>query len=145
MLRGNQQAQGSAEQRADWEKGAAAYRRAAILETKQGAERRVRLDTLEQLASVYAFLEAHEKTVQTYARITELSPKDPQAFLGLAYAAISAGDTHTAVLAFTRFLELDPKSADAPAVKQWIKQNTQSATPTPVPTSTKGSGKGSGS
>lgn len=140
VLRANQQAHDSAEQRADWEKGAAAYSRAASLETKQGAPRSVRLDTLEQLAGVYSFLEAHDKAVQAHARITELSPKDPQAFLGLAYAAISADDTHTAVLAFTRFLELDPKSADAPAVKQWIKQNTKSTKSTaPKPAKDSGS------
>jgi hypothetical protein len=42
--------------------------------------------------------------------------------------AISAGDTNTALLAFTRYLELAPDSEEAATVQQWLKQNTPGGT-----------------
>jgi predicted TPR repeat methyltransferase len=69
-----------------------------------------------------------------YGEITGLRPKDAQSYFDMASVAINGGDTATALLAFTKFLELDPNSPDAPAVKDWIEQNA----PSPAPT--KGSG-----
>ena len=43
----------------------------------------------------------------------------------------------TAMLAFTRFLELDPKSPYASEVKDWITANAPKTTPTPTPSPTK--------
>jgi hypothetical protein len=51
--------------------------------------------------------------------------------------AISAGDTTTALLAFNKFLELDPTSPEADQVKQWIEDNAPKSTPTPSPSPTK--------
>ena len=58
----------------------------------------------------------------------------------MATMAIQAGDTTTAMLAFTRFLKLDPTSPDAQSVKDWIAANSGAATPTPEPSSTTGGG-----
>jgi len=54
--------------------------------------------------------------------------------------AISAGDTNTALLAFTTFLKLDPNSPDAPSVREWIVANSSKTTPTPTPSSSTGGG-----
>ena len=38
--------------------------------------------------------------------------------------AISAGDTNTALLAFGRYLELEPDSEEATQIKEWMAANT---------------------
>jgi tetratricopeptide (TPR) repeat protein len=136
LERANMQAQGSGAQTADWEKSAAAYQRADELLAKQKgrAIKQQRLDVLQQLVSVHLFLQDYQSATSVYGEITGLRPKDAQSYFDLATVAINAGDTSTALLAFTKFLELDPQSPDAPAVKDWIDQNA----PSPAPT--KGSG-----
>ncbi len=138
VLRANQQAQGSDAQTADWRQAVIAYGRADKLLAKQkgAAAKQQRLDTLEQLVGVHLYLQDYQAAVTTYGEITGLRPKDAQSFFDMATVAINAGDTKTALLAFTRFLELDPTSPDAPAVKDWMQQNAPSASPSP----TKGSG-----
>ncbi len=46
-----------------------------------------------------------------------MQPKDAQSYFDMASVAINAGDTNAALLAFTKFLELDPESPDAADVK----------------------------
>ncbi len=136
LERANVQPQGSEAQQADWRNAAAAYARADKLLTKQKgqAAKQQRLDVLEQLVSVHLFLEDYQAATSVYGEITGLRPKDAQSYFDMATVAINAGDTSTALLAFSKFLELDPESVDAPAVKDWIEQNA----PSPAPT--KGSG-----
>lgn len=135
LLRANQQAEGSAAQKADWLAAAAAYKHAIKVLGKQkgAAAKQKRLDQLDQLATVYLNLQDYQSAEGVYQQITALRDKDAQAFFDLASVAINAGDTKTALLAFTKFLQLDPSSPDAAAVKQWIKQQTSSASPTPSP------------
>lgn len=138
VLRANQQPQGSDAQTADWRQAVIAYGRADKLLAKQkgAAAKQQRLDTLEQLVGVHLYLQDYQSAVTAYGEITGLRPKDAQSFFDMATVAINAGDTNTALLAFTRFLELDPTSPDAPAVKDWMQQNA----PSPSPSPTKGSG-----
>jgi len=133
-LRANQRAEGSDAQRADWLLAVEAYRQADDLlkEEKGAAAKQKRLDTLEQLAGVYLNLQDYAGAVGVYQRITGLKPKDAQGFFDLATIAINANDKNTAMLAFTKFLELDPDSPDAPAVKDWLEQATASPTPSPT-------------
>ncbi len=135
VLRANQQPQGSAAQKADWRAAAQYYESAdKLLKKEKGAAaRQLRIDTLQQLVSVYLFLEDYQSATSVYGQITALRPKDAQSFFDMATVAISAGDTNTALLAFITFLKLDPTSPDAPAVKDWIAAN--SGTPTPTPSS----------
>ena len=104
------------------------------------AARQLRLDTLQQLVSVYLFLKDYQLATSVYGQITALKPKDAQSFFDMATVAISAGDTNTALLAFTTFLKLDPNSPDAPSVKDWIAANSGTPTPTPTPSSSTGGG-----
>ena len=142
VLRANQQAQGSAAQEADWRTAAQNYERAAKLLSKQkGADaKQKRLDTLQQLVSVYLFLKDYQLATSVYGQITALKPKDAQSFFDMATVAISAGDTNTALLAFTTFLKLAPNSPDAPSVKDWIAANSGTPTPSPSPSSSSGGG-----
>ena len=139
VLRANQQAQGSAAQEADWRTAAQNYERAdKLLRRQTGVEaKQLRIDTLQQLVSVYLFLKDYQLATSVYGQITSLKPKDAQSFFDMATVAISAGDTNTALLAFTTFLKLDPTSSDAAAVRDWIAANsgTPSSSPTPTPTS----------
>jgi tetratricopeptide (TPR) repeat protein len=136
VLRANQQAQGSDAQTADWREAAVAYKRAGKLLAKQkgAAAKEQRLEVLDRLVDVHLFLQDYQAATSVYGEITALRPKDAQAYFEMASVAINAGDTNTALLAFTKFLELDPESPDAPAVKDWIEQNA------PSPEPTKGSG-----
>jgi tetratricopeptide (TPR) repeat protein len=130
--RANLQVLGSSTQKADWEKAAAAYTRADKLLAKQKGQdiKQERLSVLTKLVDVRLFLEDYAGATSTYGVITGLTPKDAQAYFEMASVAINAGDTSTALLAFSRFLELDPDSPDAPAVKEWIEQNSSSSAPT---------------
>lgn len=136
LERANSQAAASDAQKADWRQAALAYEHAnKLLVKKKGATaKQLRLDTLDQLVSVYLFQQDYQKATSVYGQITGLRPKDAQSYFDMASVAINAGDTNTALLAFTKFLELDPNSPDAPAVKDWIAKNA----PSPAPT-TKGS------
>jgi len=136
VLRANQQPQGSPAQTADWRSAAQHYESADELLSKQKgpAAKQLRIDNLQQLVSVYLFLEDYQLATNVYGQITALQPKDAQSFFDMATVAISAGDTNTALLAFTTFLKLDPNSADAPAVRDWIAANSGTPSPSPSPT-----------
>ncbi len=128
LFRSNQWQQGSAEQQADLRSAMAAYEEAEQLLAKQkGAEaKQLRLDTLQQLATIYLTLGDYQLATSVYGQITDLTPKDPQAYFEMASVALNAGDTNTALLAFTRYLELDPDAPDADAVRDWIEENAPS-------------------
>jgi tetratricopeptide (TPR) repeat protein len=135
VLRANQQAQGSAAQKADWRTAAQNYEKADELLKKQNgaAAEQLRMDTLQQLVSVYLFLKDYRVATSVYGQITALKPTDAQSFFDMATVAISAGDTNAALHAFTRFLELDPTSPDAASVRDWIAANSGTPAPSPAP------------
>jgi len=137
-FRANQEQQGSAAQKAFWARAADAYTKAdEILAEKKGkAAKEQRLEVLGRLVDIQLFMGDYQAATGVYGEITELKPKDAQAFFDMATIAINAGETNTALLAFTKFLELDPKSPDAPQVKAWIEQNAPGSTPTPSPSPT---------
>lgn len=132
-LRANQRAEGSDAQKTDWLLAVAAYKEAVKLQQhlKGAAAKQKRIDTLQQLAGVYLNLQDYADAVGVYQQITGLRPKDAQGFFDLATIAINANDKNTAMLAFTKFLELDPTSPDAASVKDWLKQATASPSPSP--------------
>ena len=139
VLLANQQPQGSAAQTDYWQQAVAAYTKADALlaEQKGKAAKEQRLTVLEQLVSTYLFLQDYQAATATYGDITTLRPKDAQSYFDMATVAINSGDTTTALLAFSKFLELDPTSPDAAQVKAWIKENTPGSTSTPSPSPTK--------
>lgn len=139
VLMANQQTQGSDAQKSYWSKAITAYKKAdAILAKKKGSGvKQQRLNVLQQLVSTNLFLSDYQGAINAYGEITALKPKDAQSYFDMGTVAVNAGDTSTALLAFNRYLELDPKSPDAPQVKAWIKQNTPKTTPTPTPSPTK--------
>jgi hypothetical protein len=53
---------------------------------------------------------------------------------------MNAGDTNTALLAWTKYLKLDPNAPDAQAIKDWIAANSGAPTPAPSPSSSSGGG-----
>jgi tetratricopeptide (TPR) repeat protein len=135
VLLANQEQQGSDAQKSYWEQAVAAYKKAdAILAEQKGkAAKEQRLNVLQQLVSTYLFLQDYQRATKVYGDITALKPKDAQSYFDMATVAINAGDTDTALLAFSKYLELDPNAPDAAQVKAWIKQNTPKSTPSPSP------------
>ena len=142
VLRANQQTSGSAAEQADLRSAAKYYERAGRLLGKQkgAAAKQLRLDTLQQLVSVYVSLKDNASATSVFEQITALTPKNAQAFADLATAAMNAGNVNTALLAWTRYLKLDPNSPDAQAIKDWIAANSGASTPTPSPSSSTGGG-----
>lgn len=65
---------------------------------------------------------ASAESVNAYKKIVVISPNDPNVRLELAQAAQQAGDLATTISAFEAFLRLAPDDANAPIVKQQLKQ-----------------------
>jgi tetratricopeptide (TPR) repeat protein len=140
VTRANQQEPRSDAQRADWNLAVEQYEKAVtILAQEKGtAAQTQHIEALKQVADVHlmaaqvlglipdlqdAAAQQYQKASMVYARITALRPDDAAAFFDWASIAINAGDTDTARLAFSKFLELAPDSPDAPDVKKWIEDN----------------------
>lgn len=141
LLRANQQEPESDAQKRDRRLAIEQYEKAvAVLARQKGAKaKQLRVDTLEQIANVYLFMKDYKKAAAVYTRITALTPKDPQAYFDWATIAVSAGDTNVALLAFTKYLQLDPESPQADDVRAWIEENTPKPTASPSPTQETGS------
>ena len=65
---------------------------------------------------------ASEQAVDTYRKIAQATPNDPQAQLQLAQTAQTAADYETAVAAYKKFLRLAPDDQNAPFVRQQVNQ-----------------------
>jgi len=65
---------------------------------------------------------AYSSVQSSYDQITQIAPKDPNAWFNLAQAAQQAGDNVTAVKGYKRYLKLSPGSSTAAQIKQLIKQ-----------------------
>ncbi len=72
---------------------------------------------------MYDTLGDYQAETGVYGQLTEIRPRNADYFFGMGNAAINAGDTNGALLAFQRFLELAPDDPAAPDVKAWIKEN----------------------
>lgn len=125
MSRGNAQEEAEASE-ADYRRAAIAYeRKATLLEEEEGPEaKRQRRETLETLASVYLTLQDYATAISVYGQLTSLAPKQAEYFLAMGEIAASSGDTDRALLAYTRYLQLEPDSPDAEFVKEWIAANS---------------------
>jgi tetratricopeptide (TPR) repeat protein len=66
--------------------------------------------------------EAFTNATQTFERVVELSPRDPNVQLELAQTAQQAGDYPKAIAAYERFVELAPDDPSTPLVKEQIEQ-----------------------
>jgi tetratricopeptide (TPR) repeat protein len=132
MSRGNAQQELEARE-ADWRKAVIAYeRQATLLEEQKGAEAKAaRREVLETLADVYLTLQEYEMAVNVYGQLASLAPKEAEYFLIMGEIAASIGDTDRALLAYTRYLQLEPDSADAEFVKDWIAANSPDGEGTP--------------
>lgn len=125
MTRGNAQPDPEARE-ADYRKAVIAYeRQATLLGEQEGAEaKRQRREALETLATVYLTLQDYAMAVNVYGQLTSLAPKRAEYFLAMGEIAASSGDTDRALLAYTRYLQLEPDSPDAEFVKEWIAANS---------------------
>jgi tetratricopeptide (TPR) repeat protein len=77
---------------------------------------------------------AYQQAQRIYERIVVLKPDDASPQRELGYSAVYAGDNTTAIAAFKRFLQLAPDDAEAPIIKQQLKQLQQPASATPSTT-----------
>jgi tetratricopeptide (TPR) repeat protein len=66
--------------------------------------------------------EAYTNAVATYRRLAAVEPNDPSIQLELAQAAEQGGDRQAAISAYEKFLRLAPEDANAPIVRQQLKQ-----------------------
>ena len=75
------------------------------------------------------YLRAQSQRVAAYKRLVALNPKDATNQFQLGSIAQTAGDSQTAIAAYTKFLALAPNDSLAPAAKKALKQLTAPATP----------------
>jgi tetratricopeptide (TPR) repeat protein len=75
---------------------------------------------------------AFNGAVSSYDQVTQLTPKDGNAWFQLAQAAQQAGDTTTAVRGYKQYLKLNPDSSSKAQIEQLIKQLSPTA-PAPTP------------
>jgi tetratricopeptide (TPR) repeat protein len=74
---------------------------------------------------------AYNGSVQSWTKLTQLQPKNANVWFSLGQAAQSAGDSATAVRAYTRYLKLNPAATSAAQIKALIKQLKAGSTSSP--------------
>ena len=92
-----------------------AYRRLGVLYLDQGQAYKEKSQPAKARA-------AFKKAVATYRNLVTVVPKDQHVRIELGQAAERAGDTATAISAYTAFLRLTPKDPNAPYVRAWLKR-----------------------
>jgi tetratricopeptide (TPR) repeat protein len=130
---------GSAKAQSDYAQALAYYDKfLALPVAQQGTTKKEAADNkvkaLENQAQIYVIQGDLAKVVTVYGKLTELRPKNADYFLAMGTAAQQTGDTQTAMLAFTRYLQLAPDAPEAATIKAWIKQQSNTSTATPAPT-----------
>jgi tetratricopeptide (TPR) repeat protein len=141
QVRAGTQQTGSAKAQSDYAQALSLYEKFLALSPAQqgGTKQEIqdnKVKALESMAQIYVIQQDLAKVVKTYERLTALRPKNADYFLAMGTAAQQSGDTKTALLAFTRYLELAPDAPEAATIKDWIKSQTQTASPTPSPSPT---------
>jgi tetratricopeptide (TPR) repeat protein len=71
---------------------------------------------------------AYNNALSSYDQVTQLTPKDSNAWFQLAQAAQQAGDTAKAVKGYKRYLALNPDSSSKAQIQQLIQQLSQATT-----------------
>ena len=61
-----------------------------------------------------------DEAIHYFELSIEIKPDWPASYLKLGYAYLNKGDNEKAKLNFNKFLELDPESSEAPAVKNIV-------------------------
>jgi tetratricopeptide (TPR) repeat protein len=74
---------------------------------------------------------AYNNALSSYGQVTQITPKDSNAWFQLAQAAQQSGDTTQAVKGYKRYLALNPDSSSKAQIQQLIQQLAPSSTPTP--------------
>jgi tetratricopeptide (TPR) repeat protein len=74
---------------------------------------------------------AYNNALSSYDQVTQITPKDSNAWFQLAQAAQQAGDTTQAVKGYKRYLALNPDSSSKAQIQQLIQQLQPSSTTTP--------------
>jgi len=74
---------------------------------------------------------AYNNALSSYDQVTQITPKDSNAWFQLAQAAQQAGNTAQAVKGYKRYLALNPDSSSKAQIQQLIQQLSPSSTPTP--------------
>jgi tetratricopeptide (TPR) repeat protein len=74
---------------------------------------------------------AYNNALSSYGQVTQITPKDSNAWFQLAQAAQQSGDTAQAVKGYKRYLALNPDSSSKAQIQQLIQQLSPRSTPTP--------------
>jgi tetratricopeptide (TPR) repeat protein len=96
------------------------------IENAQSQTAQTSLNDLQQRTQL-----AYNGALSSWQQVTKLQPKNSGAWLQLAQAAQTSGDTTTAVKAYKKFLAVDPTSSNADQVRQIIKSLAPAPAPAP--------------
>lgn len=90
------------------------------------------LTSTKQSTAYSNYQSAQANAVGAYKRLVKLNPSDATTQIQLGQAAQAAGDTKTAIAAFSKFLKLAPNDPLVPQVKQALKSLEATAGVTPA-------------
>jgi len=139
---GAQEPQGSDRQIAAWDQAAQYYelyveQLEADVEAGGGPARTQELvEAYKTLASLYTTIGDVDALVVVYGKLTDAVPNDADNYLFYGQAAQNAGQTDLAILAYRKYLELEPDSQFAEDVRALLEELT--GEPVPAPTATDG-------
>lgn len=88
----------------------------------------------ETLGSLYTNLGDVGSVVTVYGKLTDLVPNDADNYLFYGQAAQNAGQTDLAILAYRKYLELEPDSQFSDDVRALLEELTGEPVPAPSPT-----------
>lgn len=131
-----EQQQGSDSQSAALTTAADYYERyiESLGEPQDAAATQKLVDAYTTLASLYTTLGDAEAVVRVYGQLTDLQPENADNYLFYAQAAENAGRTDLAILAYRRYLELEPDSQFATDVRSRLEELTGEPEPSPSAT-----------
>jgi len=72
---------------------------------------------------------AYNGSVQSWTQLTKLQPKNSNVWFSLGQAAQTAGDSATAIKAYTQYLKLNPAATSAAQIRALIKSLKTSSSP----------------
>ena len=96
-----------------WDKAVESYQKALDQDPRNGD---VRVD----MAIAYHQLEQNDRAIQELERVTKESPEHRNAWLNLGVVSAAKGDNARAIRAWEQYLELEPSSPHAAAIRAQI-------------------------
>jgi len=91
-----------------------------------------------QMARATSSVSAYKDAARVLNKATSIDPDNPDVYLYLGLAQRGAGEEGAAILAWQKYLDLDPNGSHAEDIRATLQEMTAPSTTTTVPTNTTG-------